>query len=143
MVSGGDPGRIIQCRRVDEPPADTPAPEENVQIPHRWGEVPHERSERPESRSLFPMLMEGLEEDVWILSCQLPMAFLQERRLIENLRFPIKMFDSSSLLETERVRVLSLFFVTVFRMTRALRQQRPVQITQTKQVFPEGILSTR
>lgn len=69
-MSGGDSGRIIQCRRVNEPPADTPAARgENVQIPHRWGEVSHERRERPESRSLFPTLMEGLEEDVWILSC--------------------------------------------------------------------------
>lgn len=48
MVSGGDPGGIIQCRRVDEPPVDTPAPEENVQIPHRWGEVSHERREARE-----------------------------------------------------------------------------------------------
>lgn len=65
-MSGGDPGRIIQCRRVNEPPADTP---ENVQIPRRWGEASHGRRERPESRSLFPILMEGLEEDVWIVSC--------------------------------------------------------------------------
>lgn len=47
-MSGGDPGRIIQCRRVNEPPADTPARGENVQIPHRWGEVSHERREARE-----------------------------------------------------------------------------------------------